>query len=401
MNNKDIEQSQEKNNMAGKLVLFHALPGAGKTTEAMRIMNEDPQNVIRANRDDIREIVAPEGAEYHKKTPRKDVENNVSHVQKEIIQKGLREGKTVIVDDTNLNPRRIKPLVEIAKKYKAEIDQVHVDTPLEECIRRNNKRGDEGGRRVPEEVIRGMAKNAYGNDGHLKEFIIADNGNVFAVERNTEGMKKVDEFNDRSMSKNPPKGKAVVILDMDGTLFNNEADSARYLNQSGQKRDFHNFYTSITKAPVNTKVRDLVNSMYDNDDLTIVAVTGRTDDYAAELIEALDNSGAKVSQLIMKKAEDGRPSSEHKRDTIDKLQKQGLIVSHAIEDRDMDLKMFAQKGIMTTQVQKNAVDPNNILDTYPEPEINTVYGSGYCIRCGSKLKNGGNIGRVCATKAKL
>lgn len=387
--------------MTGKMVLTFGLPGSGKTTHALKMVDEDPQNIIRANRDDLRTILAPEGEKYHSGAPRKDVENNVSHVQQEIIRKGLREGKTVIVDDTNLNPRRVKPLVELARKYKAEIEQVHVDVPVEECIRRNNKRGDEGGRRVPEEVIRGMAKNAYGKDGHLKEFIIGDNGTVHTAEQTTPGMKKIDEFNNRSMVKNPPKGKAVVILDMDGTLFNNEADSARYLGQEGQKKDFHSFYTNITKAPVNSKVRNLVNSMYDNDDLTIIAVTGRSDDYAAELIEALDNSGAKVSQLIMKKEGDNRPSNEHKRSTIKKLQEQGLIVAHAVEDRDMDLKMLAKQGIMTTQVHKPVVDPSNILDEYPEPEINTVYGSGHCIRCGSKLKNGGNIGRVCATKAKL
>lgn len=387
--------------MTGKMVITFGLPGSGKTTKALEMVNEDPQNIIRANRDDLRTILAPEGEKYHSGTPRKDVENNVTHVQQEIIRKALREGKTVIVDDTNLNPRRVKPLVELARKYKAEIEQVHVDVPVEECIRRNNKRGDEGGRRVPEEVIRAMAKKAYGRDGHLKEFIIGDNGAIHVAERTTPGMEKIDEFNNRSMSKNPPKGKAVVILDMDGTLFNNDVDSVKYLSQEGQKKDFHSFYTSVTEAPVNTKVRDLVNSMYDNDDLTIVAVTGRSDDYAAELIEALDNSGAKVSQLIMKKEGDNRPSNEHKKATIKKLQDQGLIVAHAIEDRGMDLKMYTLQGIMTTQVINPKIKPNNILESYPEPEINTVYGSGHCIRCGSKLKNGGNIGRVCATKAKL
>lgn len=387
--------------MAGKLVLSHGLPGSGKTSIAMEMVKEDSKNIIRANRDDLRTILAPEGEKYHSGVPRRDVENNVSHVQKEIITKGLREGKTVIVDDTNLNPKRLRPLIQLARQNKAEIQQVHVDTPIDECIRRNNKRGDEGGRRVPEEIIRGMAKNSYGEDGHLKDFIIADNGDVFLVNKNTPGMKKVEEFNNRSMTKAPPKGKAVVILDMDGTLFHNDIDSAKYLSQKGQEKDFHSFYTGITKAPVNNKVKDLVNSMYDKDNLTIVAVTGRTDDYADELIEAIEKSGAKVSQLIMKREGDYRPSSEHKKDTIKKLQEEGLIVSHAIEDRDQDLRMFTRQGIMTTQIIKPVIDHSNILESYPEPEINTVYGSGHCIRCGSKLKNGGNIGKVCATKAKI
>lgn len=383
--------------MPGKLVLFHAIPGAGKTTEAMRIVEQDPQNTIRANRDDIREIVAPEGADYHKGTPRKDVENNVTHVQQEIIRKGLKEGKTVIVDDTNLNPGRLKPFIQLARNYKSEIEQVHVDTPLEECIRRNNKRGDEGGRRVPEDVIRGMAKRAYGEDGHLKRFIIADNGLVSTVQRTTDGSRKVDEFNQKAAQENPAKGKAVVFLDMDGTLFNNDTHAQEFFKE-GEKPDYENFYKSIVSAPVNSKVRDMVNSMYDNDELTVFAVTGRTDDHAEYLIEALSKSDAKISQLYMKQQGDGRPSSEHKREILHKLQKDGMIVVNAIEDRAKDIKMFQTEGIMVSTVEKPVQQDDG---TFAEPEINTVYGSGFCIRCGSKLKNGGNIGKVCATKAKL
>lgn len=385
--------------MAGKMILTHGLPGSGKTSEAMKRVKVDPQNVIHANRDDIRENLF--GEEYHSKTPDQKSEDNVTHVQHEIIKKALQNGKTVIVDDTNINPRGLKTLVELARTYNAEIEQVHIDVPVEECKRRNTARGDAGGRRVPDFVIDGIAKGAYDDHGHLKEFIIGDNGSVSSVSKNTPGMKKIEEFNNRVSTKNPPKGKAVVILDMDGTLFNNESHAVKYLGTPGKKKNFPEFYKSITKAPVNKGVRDLVNSMRDNDNLTIVAVTGRTDDYAAELIEALDKSGAKVSQLIMKREGDYRPSSEHKRDTIKKLQNEGLIVAHGIDDRQQDLDMYAQNGIMATQIQKPVVDPENILDEYPEAEINTVYGSGYCIRCGSFLKNGGNIGKVCATKAKL
>lgn len=383
--------------MTGKMVLTFGLPGSGKTTEALKMVNEDPQNIIRANRDDLRTILAPEGEKYHSGTPRKDVENNVTHVQHEIIRKGLREGKTVIVDDTNLNPGRLKPLIQLARNYKSEIEQVHVDTPLEECIRRNNKRGDDGGRRVPEEIIRGMAKRAYGEDGHLKRFIIADNGLVSTVQRTTDGSRKVDEFNQKISQDNPAKGKSVVFLDMDGSLFNNDHHAQEFFKE-GEKPNYESFYKSIVSAPVNTKVRDMVNSMYDNDDLTVVAVTGRTDDHAEYLVEALSKSGVKISQLYMKQKGDGRPSSEHKREILHKLQKDGMIVAHAIEDREKDIKMFQTEGVMVSIVEKPVVEPDG---TISEPNINTVYGSGHCIRCGSKLKNGGNIGRICATKAKL
>lgn len=394
--------------MNATLVITHGLPGSGKTTMAMEKLQEDPQNVIRANRDDIREKLF--GASYHSKTPDKKSEQQVSQVQQEIIKQGLRENKTVIVDDTNLNTRRIKPLLDMAKKYNAKIEQIHANVPIEECKRRNKKRGDAGGRRVPEFVIDQMAENAYSKDGQLKEFVIAKNGNVFAVDRVTPGMKKIDFFNTAASAKNPIQGKGVVFLDMDGTLFNNEIDSARYLSQPGQKKDFHNFYVGIKKAPVNQAVLQLANNLRKNDGLNIFAVTGRSDDYAdalidalsrSNVIDALSRSNVNVSQLIMKREGDFRPSSEHKEDTVRKVREQGLAVVYAIDDRDQDLQMFNRLDVPTAYVNKPVIDPLNIPDSVPEPTVNTVYGSGYCIRCGSYLKNGGNIGKVCATKVNL
>lgn len=384
--------------MGGKIVFSHGLPGSGKSTIAEKMVAEDPQNRLRANRDDIRTALF--GESYHSKTPDKKSENKVTHVQKEIIKKALREGKTVIVDDTNLSAGRLKPLVQLAKEYKAEIDQYHVDVPVEECIRRNNLRGDQGGRRVPDFVIERMAEGAY-TDGKLNDFIIGSNGDVHSVPQVTEGSKKVDEFNTVLSSRHPFQGKAIVMLDMDGTLFNNERDSVRFLNNPNKDRNFEGFYKSIVDAPVNNKVRDLVNSMRTNDNLTIIAVTGRSDDFADYLIKALDKSGAKVSGLYMKREGDNRPSSDHKRDILKKFAEQGLIVTHAIDDRKKDLDMFREAGIMTTVVTPVNVNRNDIKDSYPDPDVNTVYGSGFCIRCGSKLKNGGNIGKVCATKQNI
>lgn len=386
--------------MSGKLVLSHGLPGSGKSTQAEKMVEKDPMNTIRANRDDLREIVAPEGAEYHNGQPRKEVENGVSNLQREIIEKGLREGKTVIVDDTNLNVGRMTPLIQLAKKHKAEIEQYHVDTPVEECKRRNNARGDAGGRRVPDFVIDAMAKKAYGADGHIKEFVIGKNSEVFAVERSDDGTRKVDKFNEELSHINPIKGNSVVILDADGTLFNNTHDSENYLGKkSSKENDFKSFYEGIRKAPVNKQVLELANKMRDNDDLNIVVLTGRTDDYAKELIDALKKSKVKVSKLFMKRNGDFRSSSEHKQSVVEKLQKSGMVVCHAIDDRTKDIEMFENKGILVTKIDNST--NNRVKDengVYSEAKLDTIYGTGQCIRCGSPLKSGKNIGPECRKK---
>lgn len=385
--------------MAGKLVLTFGLPGSGKSSKAEKLVQQDPLNTFRANRDDLREVIAPEGAEYHKGQPRKDVENKVTDLQKELIEKGLSEGKTVIIDDTNLNPGRVTPLVQLAKKHNAEIEQIHVDVPVEECKRRNHARGDDGGRRVPDFVIDGMAKNAYGKDGHLKNFVIGKNSEVFVIPQTDEGTKKIEQFNKELSHINPIKGNSVVVLDADGTLFNNAHDSEKYL---GKKRsndnDFESFYKAIRKAPVNHNVLNLANKMRNDDNLNIVVITGRTDDYAKELIDALKKSKVKVSKLFMKRKGDGRPSNEHKSSVIKKLQEEGMVVVHAIDDRKKDIDEFERMGIIVTKID-NSTNRNKGEDgIYEVSEINTIYGTGQCIRCGSPLKSGGNIGPECRKK---
>lgn len=378
--------------MVGKLIITHGLPGSGKTTLAMKIIQKDSQNIVRANRDTIREQLF--GVEYHSKTPDKKSEQHVSNIQEEIIKKGLREGKTVIVDDTNLNKGRIQKLFNLSKIYNVEIEQIHCDVPIDECKRRNKKRASEGGREVPEFVIDNMAKNTYDEEGHLKDFILSKNG-VFIVSKNTPGRKIVDNFNKELENKNPSQGKAIFVVDMDGTLFNNHKDSVKHLHNR-EKRDYKGFYESIEKAPVNKKVLNLINNLYDKDNITIFAITGRSDDYAQNLINALNKSGAKISKLIMKREGDMRPSSEHKKDTVQELQKQGYIITGAIDDREQDIRMFQELGIMTSIVA--IPETHNGID-YEEPDINTIYGSGYCIRCGSKLKDPNkNIGDHCRTK---
>lgn len=381
------------------MIITHGAPGSGKSTIANKLVEKDPMNAIRANRDDLREIIAPEGAEYHNGNPRPKVEKEVSNLQHEIIEKGLREGKTVIVDDTNLNPKRVVPLVKLAQKHNAEIEQIHVDVPIEECKRRNHARGDAGGRRVPDFVIDSMAKNAYGEDGHLKNFVIGKDGQVFAISQTDDGTKKIDQFNKELSHINPMKGNSVVVLDADGTLFNNAHDSEKYLGKKkSNDNDFESFFKAIRKAPVNHNVLNLANRMRDDDNLNIVVITGRTDDYAKELIDALKKSKVKVSKLFMKRKGDGRPSNEHKSSVIKKLQKEGMVIVHAIDDRKKDIDEFEKMGILVTKID-NSTNRNKGDDgIYEVSEINTIYGTGQCIRCGSPLKSGGNIGPECRKK---
>ena len=89
----------------------------------------------------------------------------------------------------------------------------------------------------------------------------------------------------------------------------------------------------------------------------------------------------------MKREGDMRPSNEHKEDVINSLRDSGFVVVHAIDDRAKDVDIFRRNNVMVSIVGQ----PENDDD---EPGINTIYGSGHCIRCGQPLKHG-NIGPKC------
>lgn len=74
----------------------------------------------------------------------------------------LRNGITVIVDDTNLNPMVVAMFGGLATKLGVPlIIRSYTHVPWEECVRRNNIRRAAHGQGIDEEVIIGMAEK-YG-----------------------------------------------------------------------------------------------------------------------------------------------------------------------------------------------------------------------------------------------
>ena len=380
--------------MNGKLIICHGLPGSGKSTWAENEVLADPFNTVRVNRDDIRTQLF--GEKYHQGDFPKQKETQVTNVQQELIKKGLREGKTVISDDTNLNSRFLMPLVKMGRDYGAEISQQHFDVPIDECKRRNALRGKAGGRLVPDFVIDRMAENGYA-DGRIKKFIIGQN-NVFGVSQDGPGKRFLEDYNNILSKKNPMLGKAVVLVDIDGTAANNSHYADLAFGDPNKKKNFPLFYNSLKDCPVNKSVVELARNFRYSDKLNLFVLTGRTDDYAKILTDFVDRTGMPISRVIMKREGDFRPDSEFKPEAIDELENEGLTVVHAIDDRPRVLEMFANRGILTSVVPFHNPQENGSGKPYPEPKVISIYGTGYCIRCGSPLSDGGNIGPICRGK---
>lgn len=335
------------------------------------------------------------GNRYHTKSPEKKIEGRVSQLQDRIIRDALAGGKTVVVSNTNLNRNYVQGFWQLAKIYNADFELKYFDEDPDVCRVRNLSRD----RVVPDFVMNNFIDRAYAN-GHLKEYVFGSNNSVSFVPLVTEGSLFVENVNEHLNSLNPFENRGVVFLDCDGTLFDNQADSYRYINNNNRKKNFDAFYRSIKNARVNRKVLDMVNKMHEDDGLDIFVVTGRTDDYAEVLTDAVLRSGVLANRIIMKRAGDNRPSCDHKRDVLHKVRNSGIAVVHAIDDRDKDLNMFIAEGVLTSVVFSDRI-PSDVAEDFlcslREPDVSTLYGTGYCIRCGSQVldETEGNIHESC------
>lgn len=69
------------------------------------------------------------------------------------FQRYLERGEDVVVDNTNVRNWEREKYVQEALRHGATVSFLHVDTPLNVCLRRNKRRGDKN---VPAHVIRRM-----------------------------------------------------------------------------------------------------------------------------------------------------------------------------------------------------------------------------------------------------
>lgn len=132
-----------------KMIILAGLPGAGKSTLAKKMVKQDP-TYVRVNLDDIRSMLGT--SDFNK-------EKLVEQIELISIGYAFNQKYNVIVDDTNLNPKKINKLKVIAKQYNAEVDYKLISTDVEECIRRDALRE----RPVGEDVIRRFYEKYHEN----------------------------------------------------------------------------------------------------------------------------------------------------------------------------------------------------------------------------------------------
>jgi predicted kinase len=292
-----------------KLVLTRALPSAGKTTRARAWVAEDPINRVRINRDDTRMMI------FGDYVPGADREETITVAQDAQIFAMLSGGKDVIVDDTNLNSRFFKAKLRLAQKAGAEVEVMDIETPLETCLTWNETRE----KRVDPDVIRSFASR-YLRGGRLPPVPTLDDA--------------APAFAPYEPDVTKPRA---WICDLDGTIAKMQGRGPFEWHRVGEDL-------------VNEPVRELVRSLRERDDVSIIMLSGRDGSCRPQTEEWLSRHGIDYDHLFMRAPGDMRKDSIVKAEIFDRELRDRYWVVGSLDDRDQVVKLWRDAGIFCAQV---------------------------------------------------
>lgn len=300
-----------------KIILTRGLPGSGKTTWAKDKVWLDGGATVRLNRDDMREsLFGIVGVG----TP--EQENAITALQYEAARMAIREGKDVIVDAMNLDPRYNKPW----GQFGVPVLYQDFPVPLGEVIARDSARGAAGGREVGVKVIAKIAKRyRIGDDGKLPEQTTVTPHAFWGKAPYSHA--KSDAY----------------IVDIDGTLADCEGVRSPYDESKVGEDRIH--------ADVARVVGHLAHDNF------IILVSGRHESCRRATEDWLLDNHVQYDELFMRADGDGRPDDLVKHEIFHNHIGHIWNVLGVFDDRARVLRMWRKIGLTTFAV--GDTDNNN------------------------------------------
>lgn len=275
-----------------KLLILRGLPASGKSTFAKKLLTENPHVWKRLNKDELRAML---DNSVHSNPNEKFVER----VRDFMLVEALKEGKHVVIDDTNLSDRPIERITQVVQKYmKDSGDKVHIeikgfDTSLEECLERDEKREKKVGR----DVIMKM----------YKQHILKD-------ERGPHYQEQDDTL--------PP----AILCDLDGTLA--------ILHDRGPF-DAKRCETDLLNIPVAEIVKT-----YHEKGVKIILMSGREDNARSQTMNWLSYNKIPYNVLYMRTSGDNRKDAVVKKELYEKHVKGQFYVQFVLDDRNQVVDLW-------------------------------------------------------------
>ena len=306
-----------------KVLILTGISGSGKSTFARQFCADHP-NWLRVNRDDLRRsLLWVSLDEYWKTWPDSEknrVENLVNELQKTAILDGLTRGWHILIDNTNL---KLGYINEFRKLLTAHFDAVEInykliETPVDDCIRRDQNRPDS----VGEAVVRKQAEQLAVLKKNFKF--------------RTETLTRSAVFQ-RVQDERLPR---CILVDIDGTVAD-KGDRSPF--------DWHRVGLDTPKWPIIRLVQSLRASGY-----TIVFFSGRDAVCRSETIAWLnEHFGWQPSDyaLFMRPQQDNRKDALVKRELFEQHILSRYYVELVIDDRQQVVDMWRRTlGLTCVQV---------------------------------------------------
>ena len=294
-----------------KLILCRGIQGSGKSTWARQWVEEDPENRVRINNDDIRNMLGKYWV-----TSR---ENLVSSIKENMAEEAISRGYDIVVDNMNLNPKEVlfwKRMIEDANMdpdgYKYEIEFKDFFIPLEECIRRDAMRPNP----IGEKVIRETWKR-------YKHFI-----QTTGVENYVNNLRKYT---------GKPK---CIVIDMDSTMCFNTTKRPWFGDGAAEGM--------INDVP-NTGMCDMIRKL--QEDFVIVVATGRDNTQEAVTKEWLAKQGINADEFYFRTNKDYRKGVVVKKEQIEAILEKYDIVA-IFDDCEPIVNMYREMGLTVLQPNK-------------------------------------------------
>ncbi len=285
--------------MPRSVTILKGLPASGKSTWAKEQVQKSQGHTKRVNKDDLRAML--DDGKYSKNN-----EKFVLLVRDMLILEALRQGHSVIVDDTNLNPKHEEDIRQIVKDYISTPIQFVVkefDTPIDECIARDLKRPNS----VGADVIRQMAKRWRADEHGLA----------------------IPEVNMEIATVNGLPW--CIIYDLDGTAA-----------IMGDRSPYDASKCDEVDRP-NQALQHILWALHDTvkpRPIEIIAMSGRSDIYAASTKRFLEKHKFPYRHLYMRADGDNRKDAIIKRELFDKHIKDKYNVLAVFDDRNQMVDMW-------------------------------------------------------------
>ena len=285
-----------------KLLILVGAPGSGKSTFARYFLRTE-DNWIRVNRDDFRLM------QFGDSLMIPFYEERISKMVEASVLTLLKSDTNVIIDATNTSLRTIQDMIHTYTEY-ADISFKVFDLPVDELVKRCDKRYEETGKFISKSVVE---RNVANLKHTLEKFDFAP------IPRKVQ----VSTTSYATQDKNLPKA---VICDLDGTLS--------LLNG----RDPYNAATcdnDLLNEPVAAALKMAKQQGYQ-----VILLSGREDKFREPTVRFLDKHQIGYDLLLMRTSNDFRKDNIIKRELFEGEIQGKYFVEFLLDDRNQVVDMW-------------------------------------------------------------